>query len=82
MTASRGSSSSEYFWFAFPQELHNLGVTIRTQAGVEPFYRLGYPAPSSTPAIGSVVEDGVTYRLYRRSYPTVATTLTYQIEAG
>ena len=82
VTASRGSSASEYFWFAFPQELHTLGITIRTQAGIEPFYRLGYPAPSGSPAIGSITEEGVTYRLYRRAYPTVATNLTYQIEAG
>jgi len=80
--ANRASAASQYFWFAFPQELHDLGITISTVAGVESFYRLGYPAPAGSPAIGSISEGGVTYQLYRRAYPTVATSLTYQIEAG
>jgi len=76
-----GSPASEYLWFAFPQELHSLGVTIRNTAGLEPFYRTGFLPPSG-PAVSTLVEGGVTYYLYRRPFPTVAATLTYQVSAG
>ncbi len=81
-TPSRGASPpSEYLWFAFPADLHSMGVTIRTAAGLEPFYRTGFPPPSG-PAIGTIVEGGVTYHLYRRAFPTVASSLTYEVSAG
>ena len=82
ITPSRGvSPASEYLWFAFPQELHSLGVTIRTAAGLEPFYRTGFPPPSG-PAIGTTVQGGTTYHLYRRAFPTVASSPTYEVSAG
>lgn len=80
-TPRTGSPASEYLWFAFPAELHSLGVTIATNAGLEPFYRTGFPPPSG-PSIGTIVEDGVTYHLYRRAWPTVAASLTYEVSAG
>jgi hypothetical protein len=79
LTKVRSTSDSEYFWFAFPQELHDLGVQIKTTAGLEPFYRTGFPSDSG-PSIGTIVEDGVTYQLYRRAYPTVSSSLTYRIK--
>lgn len=70
-----------YAWFLFPTELHNLGVTLKTPAGIEPFYRTGFTPPSG-PSIGTLVNDGITYYIYRRAYPTTAASLTYTIEAG
>lgn len=71
-----------YLWFAFPEDMHNRGIVISTPAGVEPFYRLGFPPPSG-PSLGTgiIVESGVTYYLYRRAYPTTAPSLTYTITA-
>jgi hypothetical protein len=76
-----GTPASEYLWFAFPAELHSLGVEIRTAAGLEPFYRTGFPPPSG-PAIGTLTQAGVTYHLYRRAFPTTAASLTYDVRAG
>jgi hypothetical protein len=69
-----------YLWFAFPSDLHSLGITLRTPAGIEPFYRTGFLPPSG-PSVGTLVEDGVTYQLYRRAYPTTASSLTYTVIA-
>ena len=81
-TPSRGANPpSEYLWFAFPDDLHSMGVTIRTTAGLEPFYRTGF-APPAGPSIGTISEYGVTYHLYRRAFPTVASILNYQVNAG
>lgn len=81
-TPTRGvNPASEYLWFAFPSDLHSLGVEIRTTAGLEPFYRTGFTPPSG-PSIGTLSEGGVTYHLYRRAFPTVASTLSYQVSAG
>lgn len=76
-----GIAASAYLWFAFPQELHSLGIAIRNAAGLEPFYRTGFPPPNG-PAIGTLVSDGVTYQLYRRAYPTVSISLPYTVTAG
>ena len=76
-----GNAVVSYFWFAFPQELHNLGVTISTAVGVEPFYNDGFP-PLSGPSVGNFVEDGVTYFLYRRGWSSSSPSLTYFVEAG
>lgn len=76
-----GIAASEYLWFAFPDELHSLGISIRNAAGLEPFYRTGFTPPSG-PAIGTIVQDGITYHLYRRAWPTVSTSLVYTVSAG
>lgn len=78
-TATRLVTTSQYLWFAFPQSIHDLGVTLSTPAGVEPFYRTGFLPPSG-PGVGPLVESGVTYQLYRRAYPTTALSLAYSIE--
>jgi hypothetical protein len=80
-TATRTSSAPNWFWFAFPQTLHNMGITISTVNGEEPFYRTGF-APPSGPTVGTIESGGVTYELYRRAYETTSQILSYTIEAG
>jgi hypothetical protein len=80
-SATRTGTAPSYFWFAFPQTLHSMGIQIATENGPEDFYRDGFP-PLSGPPIGTIVNGGVTYELYRRSYTTTSNTLEYQITAG
>jgi hypothetical protein len=80
-TANRQATTPAYLWFAIPADLHAMGVTIRTAQGLEPFYRTGFLPPDG-PAVGSFVQDGVTYQWYRRAYTTTATSLSYSIEVG
>ena len=60
--------------------MHNLGTEISTSFGVEPFYNIDFPPPTG-PTIGSgiVDVDGSDYYIYRRAWPTTASSLTYRI---
>lgn len=81
ITVNRTESTSSYVWLMVPEDIHNRGLTISTEEGLEPFYHDDFPPPSG-PSTGTLVHDDVTYYRYRRAYPTTATTLNYRIEVG
>jgi hypothetical protein len=74
------SQAPVYLWFLIPEDMHNLGVEFSTDSGIEQFYSVDFPPPSGA-SLGpsTIVEDGVTYYIYRRAWPTTAASLTYRI---